>query len=395
MKRRTNIGGSPGPGGPARADFSPNDRLTLPRGRRTLHPFDPDGVGVGEQERANWRAGLWLVLAWLVPCGVQAHSKVVVETVHSRALEGNRIGDTSDRAVTIYLPPSYAHSPDRRYPVVYLLHGATSDPKEWFDGSYQGMDLKASLDAQAAAGEFIVVMPMADNRYGGGFYVNSPAFGNWEDFVARELVAYVDQHFRTLPVRASRGLAGQSMGGFGALYLAGRHDKVFGHVYAVSPCCLDFVGELSKGGKYWTVAPAGLLKSMALAFGPDPGGDVDQAVPPVPYRAGTDGNVKAYPEVIHTWQRYLPTPRLVRDPKPYRRLCSIGLEAGTQDHISNVTLGAEAFSLALSRAGIAHDFVEYPGGHVDHARERFEAAMIPFFAKALASPGHRGTCARD
>ncbi len=148
--------------------------------------------------------------------------RIVVETLHAQALEGNRIGDTADRRVTIYLPASYDRDPARRYPVVYLLHGATSDPREWLDGTYQGMDLRVALDAVADDAAYIVVMPMADNALGGAFYVDSVAFGRWEQAIVDELVAFVDARFRTLPSRESRGLAGQSMGGFGALSLAGR-----------------------------------------------------------------------------------------------------------------------------------------------------------------------------
>ncbi len=91
----------------------------------------------------------------------EAQGRIVVETLHSKALRGNRIGDTPDRRITIYLPPSYDREPARRYPAVYLLHGSTSDPREWLDGSYQGLNLALALDALAAAGlpEYIVVMP--------------------------------------------------------------------------------------------------------------------------------------------------------------------------------------------------------------------------------------------
>ena len=335
---------------------------------------------------------LWLLL--LAPTLAAAQGRVVIETVHSRALQGNAIGDTVDRKITIYLPPSYERSPDRRYPVLYLLHGATSDPKEWLDGTYQGMNLAASLDSQSSSGEFIVVMPMADNRFGGTFYVNSAAFGRWEDFVVKELVSFVDGHFRTLPTRASRGLAGQSMGGFGALYLGGRHPDAFAHVYAASPCCLAFVGDLAKDGVRWKGEPRGWLRAMAMAFTDKAGPDVDSMPLRLPYVHGADGVMQERPSVMRAWQAYMPLARLIRDPKPYRRLCSLGLEAGQRDEIPSVTLGAAAFSAELTRAKIAHDYAQFDGGHVDHTRERFETALIPFFSLALATPARPGSCAR-
>ncbi len=70
---------------------------------------------------------------------------------------------------------------------------------------------------------------------GCSWYVNSPVTGNWEDFVIRELVPYVDANFRTLPRRDSRGIAGEFMGGYGALRLGMIHPDVFGAVYALHP----------------------------------------------------------------------------------------------------------------------------------------------------------------
>ena len=319
-----------------------------------------------------------------------AQGRIVVETLHSRALEGNAIGDTTDRRITIYLPPSYDRDAARRYPVAYLLHGATSDPQEWLDGTYQGLNLREALDRRASLAEYIVVMPHADNSFGGSFYVNSAAFGRWEDVIVTELVRFVDGRFRTLPVRESRALAGQSMGGFGALYLAGRHADTFGHVYAMSACCLGFVGDLAPEGNRWR-EPRGWLRAMAAAFAPGP--SHDPAGAPMPFAARPDGVMREVSTVARAWSEYLPLPRLMRDPAPYRRLCTIALEAGRQDEITNVPQGAAAFSRELERAGIRHTLDEFTGGHTDRTRERFETAVLPFFARVLATQDREGTCA--
>src|ERR1041385_6758169 len=174
--------------------------------------------------------------------------------VVSAGLATNRVGDRSVRRVLVYLPPSYAREPARRYPVLYLLHGATSTPEEWLNGVYQGLNLQLALDslvAAAAIPEFIVVMPDADNALGGDWYANSPATGNWEDFVVRDLVRHVDGHYRTDPTVARRALVGHSMGGFGALAIGFNHPGVFGFIYAVSPCCIGFVGRLAPSGPAW------------------------------------------------------------------------------------------------------------------------------------------------
>lgn len=320
-----------------------------------------------------------------------AQARLIVETLHSPAVQANRIGDTADRKVTIYLPPSYDRDASMRYPVVYLLHGATSDPNEWLDGTYQGMNLATMLDEGSGQAEYIVVMPHADNRLGGTFYVNSTAFGRWEDFVMTELVRFVDGRFRTLPQRQSRALVGQSMGGFGALYLGGRHADTIGHVYAMSPCCLGLVGDLAADRDSWLKAPRGWLQAMAAAFAPDP--VTDPAAAPLPFVAGPDGRMREVGPVARAWREHLPLDRLVRDPSGYRRLCTIALEAGRQDEISNVPLGTAAFSSELTRVGITHSLDEFTGGHTDRTSERFRGAVLPFLARVLATQERPGTCA--
>lgn len=318
-----------------------------------------------------------------------AQGRVVVDTLQARALQGNGIGDPTDRPITVYLPPSYVRDPSRRFPVVYLLHGATSDPKEWLDGTYQGLRLDIALDAQASAGEYIVVMPFADNRFGGSFYVNSAAFGRWEDVVARDLVQLIDERYRTLADRRSRILAGHSMGGFGALYLAGRHPDTFAHVYAMSPCCLGLLGDIGPEGSRWTTTPRGWLRAMAAAFEPDA---VPAEPPPVPFVAGADGRLAIVDAVARRWREYLPLDQLKSRPDSYRRLCTIGLKAGREDEIANVPLGTTAFAQELARAGIAHTLDLFAGGHVDRTRVRFETAALPFFARVFAAQADANAC---
>src|SRR5690606_25456447 len=82
--------------------------------------------------------------------------------------------------------------------------------------------------------EVIIVMPSAFTRYGGSMYSNSPTIGNWESFIARDLVTHIDDNYRTLPSRESRGLAGHSMGGYGTLRIGMKYPEVFGALYAMN-----------------------------------------------------------------------------------------------------------------------------------------------------------------
>ena len=73
----------------------------------------------------------------------------------------------------------------------------------------------------------IVVLANAQTRHNGSMYSNSATTGNWEDFMSRDLVAYIDSHYRTIANRLSRGIAGHSMGGYGTVRIAMRHPDVF------------------------------------------------------------------------------------------------------------------------------------------------------------------------
>ena len=329
---------------------------------------------------------LAVCLITLAPAA-SAQGRIIVDTLHSQALRGNLIGDTPDRAITIYLPPSYQRDWARRYPVLYLLHGVTSAPIEWLDGTYQGFDLRLAMDSLAGAGraEYLVVMPFADNSLGGSFYVNSAAFGGWDDFIVKELVRFVDARFRTRTDAKSRGLAGQSMGGFGALYLVGRHPGTFGHVYAMSPCCLGFVGEFAQESELWTTSPMpARLRAIAAAFAPQRRGRAAIEAP-LPFTRDSLHHLREVAGVARAWRAHLPLERLKADQRPYRRLCSIALEFGSQDQIASVRLGTPAFATELRQTGIPHILDEFEGGHTDHTRERFERALLPFFAGAFAA----------
>jgi S-formylglutathione hydrolase len=157
--------------------------------------------------------------------------------VHGKSLEGNLSGDTADRDVSIYLPPSYKTDRSRRYPVVYMLHGFTDSDEKWFGFTEHWINLPEVID-KTGAKEMIVVMPNAFTRFQGSMYSDSVVTGNWERYIAQELVAFVDSHYRTIPHSTSRGLAGHSMGGYGALRIGMKYPTVFSSLYALSPCCL-------------------------------------------------------------------------------------------------------------------------------------------------------------
>jgi len=157
-------------------------------------------------------------------------------TVHGRSLEGNLEGDSPDRPVIVYLPPSYAKETSRRYPVLYYLHGYTATAEAYA----KVLALPTSVDRAVAAGvrEMIVVLPDAFTKYSGSMYSNSPTIGDWETFIAQDLPAFIDKQYRTIASRDSRGLAGHSMGGYGTMRVGMKQPASFAALYAMSSCCL-------------------------------------------------------------------------------------------------------------------------------------------------------------
>ena len=97
----------------------------------------------------------------------------------------------------------------------------------------------------------IVVAANGFNAYGGSFYTNSPVTGNWEDFIVRDLVGNIDANYRTIARAESRGIAGHSMGGYGAMMLAMKHPELFSAVYALSPCCMVMDNDMSEANVAW------------------------------------------------------------------------------------------------------------------------------------------------
>ncbi|HEX5818227.1 MAG TPA: alpha/beta hydrolase-fold protein [Gemmatimonadales bacterium] len=320
------------------------------------------------------------------PRWVEAQGRIVFDTLHSRALRGNLVLDAPDREVLVYLPPSYAHRGDARYPVVYLLHGATSTAREWIDGTYEGFDLRLAMDSLAAAGaaEFIVVMLDADNQAGAVLYVDSPASGRWEALLTKELVGFIDGRYRTLRDAEHRGLVGFSLGGLAALHLAPRHPDLFGHVYAMSPCCLGFVAEMAPSGDAW-VHGAMRQWRMAAAFAPALG------EPPhfgrLPFAVRPGGGVDSFPDVLARWRRGLPLERVTEDADALRRLRSLAIEVGTRESPAfSVLPGTRAYAQALQRLGVPHHYIEFDGGHADRTRTRLATAVLPHFARVFAAP---------
>jgi enterochelin esterase-like enzyme len=135
------------------------------------------------------------------------------------------------RRVCIYTPPGYDNSPQTRYPVLYLQHGAGEDERGW---STQGRaaDIMDNLLAEGRARPMLVVMEKGyatrpDEPQGAP---SARPFSVFEDVVTRDLIPFIDSAYRTIPNRENRALAGLSMGGFQAFQIGLRHLDLFSHL---------------------------------------------------------------------------------------------------------------------------------------------------------------------
>ncbi|HEY3836280.1 MAG TPA: alpha/beta fold hydrolase [Bryobacteraceae bacterium] len=192
--------------------------------------------------------------------------------VHGKSLEGNLEGDSPDRDVFVYLPPGYAASANRRYPVVYFLHGYAAHAETY----WKSLSVPSAADAAMADGsshEMIIVLPDAFTVYDGSMFSNSPTTGDWEAYIAGDLIAYIDSHYRTIADRGGRGLAGHSMGGYGTVRIGMKHPEAFSVLYAMSSCCLmnDPQRLLPGAGANQPPSPAlaNALSAQAAAWAPD------------------------------------------------------------------------------------------------------------------------------
>lgn len=333
---------------------------------------------------------------------VTAAGVVVSDTVRSAALRGNPLGDAPDRAVAVYLPPSYSVHPGRRYPAVYLLHGFDGDPGQWTGGRMRLPEAMDSLTAAGAVREMIVVVPDGRNAFGGSFFANAAATGRWEDFLVREVVEHMDRRYRTVPGAEGRGIAGWSMGGHAALRIAALHPDVFGAVYALSPCCLgglweDF-GPASAGGTWAEAASlrdrealpeAGFGARLALAVGALTSPDASR--PPfgiaLPFSGGADGLRPAEP-AYSAWSAVSADTLVARHRGGFARLRGVAFDAGTEDAFGHIPASATALAAALDRAGVPHAFELYRGTHGSHVAERLRTHVLPFLSARLAGrPG--------
>jgi S-formylglutathione hydrolase len=353
-------------------------------------------------------------LLWLhgsVQAATNLTKSGTVETikVHGKSLEGNLEGDSPDRDVFVYLPPSYSTNKNRRYPVVYFLHGYGVKAEFY----WTSMTVPATADKLMSDGtihEMILVNPDAYTIYNGSMYSNSPTTGDWETYITHDLVDYIDSHYRTIANRDSRGLAGHSMGGYGTLRIGMKYPQIYSSMYAMSSCCLmnnpgaprppaparanddkansdkanNDKANRDKDGKAARPAGAGggfakVLSAEAAAWSPNP-----QNPPTFFDLPNENGTLR--PEIAAKWIANSPlamVDQYLSNLKEYR---AVMMDVGLQDGLAASNKEMDA---SLTQVGIPHKFETYEGDHTNKVKERFEAHVLPFFSENLKTSADR------
>ncbi|MFI6395117.1 alpha/beta hydrolase [Nonomuraea sp. NPDC050540] len=310
----------------------------------------------------------------MLPWSADLAGRIDRHVIDSDVLRGNPLGDPHERPLWVYVPPGYDDEPTRRYPTVYVIQGYTGHLAMWSNRTPFRRPFPELADEVFAAGQTppaIVVYVDAWTAYGGSQFLDSPGTGRYHTYLCREVVPWVDGHYRTLPHRDMRAITGKSSGGYGAMVTAMMRPDVFG-LFATHagdalfetcylpefPRAARTLRDLYDGsydafladfrGRIAMTRPGDdvliELYGYAAAYSADEDGTV---------RLPFDGNGALVPEV---WERWL-----ARDPVRMARqeqyagslksMRGVWIDAGTRDEWY-LDLGAAAFHQAVLDAGL-------------------------------------------
>lgn len=313
----------------------------------------------------------------------QQPANVDVVTVHSPSLMGNLNGDPADIKVIVALPPNYKKDTKKRYPVVYFLHGYFFNVDQ-IDGLAKFGE--AVSDEAKKGHEFILVAPDGGRtKWAGSMWSSSPTIGDWEGFVSKDLVGYIDKTYRTLAKPAARGLGGHSMGGYGTWRIAMKHPGIFGSIYGMSACCMSArTVNAAADTKIEKMTPEEAAKAgfgdrasiaSAAAWSSNPKN------PPLYFDWLTKDGV-AQPEIVAQWAANAPLAMLSQYVQNLKTYGALGIEIGTKDGL--ITDNRKLTKL-FDQYGLKHSYEEFDGGHAELFGQRVRVGLLPFMVKNLAT----------
>lgn len=336
------------------------------------------------------------MLPWSAPLSGR-FDEVVFE---SNVLKDNPLHDPHQRPLWIYLPPGYDEEPERRYPSVYMIQGLTGQLDMWRNRSAfrkNFPELADELFTRKEAPPCIIVWVDCWTSYGGSQFVDSPATGRYHTYLCDEIVPWIDAHYRTLPAREHRGIAGKSSGGYGAMITPMLRPDLWGGLAthagdALFEMCYlpDFRQSIRtlqsryEGSyeKFWASfrnrvpftqsGDEGPMNDwcMAACYSADPDGTVR-----LPYDLETG---ELIPEVWERWLAWDPVRMAPQHAESLRSMKAIYIDAGNRDQYF-LDLGARAFYKVLKQLGVNEVFFELFDGTHSAIEYRY-----PFSLKYLA-----------
>lgn len=320
--------------------------------------------------------------------------KVVTEKLVSEVLRNTRTGVDTNRTVKIYLPPGYERS-EKSYAVVYYFHSLNSSAQKMFESG----TLQKLLDRAFASDvveEFILVAADYGSATSGSWYENSVVTGRWLDFTVDELVPFIDGRFRTIKNRDSRGLAGDFVGGRGALVLSMLYPDVFSVVYAMHPVATGMgpIPIVSKvdwrkihAAKSFNELSDGFARpyvSIMQAFLPNP----DRPPFYCDFMVEMENGEPKLNVANHTKLKddFLLDQKLKERAGNLRKMRGIGFDWARYDTNYDHVFANQQFTLKLDELGVEHEAEEYRGdpwstNFTEHGR--FYTRALPFLSRYL------------
>lgn len=333
---------------------------------------------------------LVLILA-VFPDQSLSAGQIATDTITVEALKGNKLGDPDTRDIVIYLPPSYADL-DKEYPVVYLLHGFGGNERSLIDevGEQIAIFLIDGMIGAGSLKEMIIVMPDGRNKYGGSFYLNSELSGNYEDYIATELVNYIDDNYRTIRDRSGRAIAGASMGGYGSMMLGMRHPDLYSAVVSLSPplgfdlIAKAMIPEVLKENPDELEGPnseqyTSYIYALSAALSPNPDNPHFLVDLPFEYPSG-----EMIEEVRQRWLKADLLTMLSTYSQSLIDMEGIYIDMGDDD-LPGFKMAADAFHQELLNLGIEHTYNVYEGDHYADPVGR-AISLLTFLSDLLPSP---------
>jgi len=344
-----------------------------------------------------------LLISLLFICSVaRAEWHFEGRDVPAPSLENNQVGDACVQPIGVFLPPSYYES-EKRYPVIYTLHG-------WGDGVGRDWYLDMLRDEWNAerSVEFIWVHLSGLNAFHGSFYTNSQITGNWGDFIAKDVVDFVDSNYRTLNTVNNRAITGHSMGGTGCLELGMHYPEVFSMVYALSPGLM-----MPEDIENWHVSEPDLILKMeqqvealkqlphekalselfsqlnndddwraffSFGYGMAYAGDPEKPFPFFDYIAETrEGKRVLSPATLDVYRKGFGDleSKIGEHEETLKKMHLLAIDCGYNDGFQWIYKGSKYFSDLLDQHRISHVLILHQGDHGSMLQHQLMHSMIP------------------